>query len=281
MIFARTKIQPPRFRVGLIERGELEQQFGEALLGGHRLVLLVAPAGYGKTAALSRQLSLLPPDCATAWVKADSEDDLERLLSYLIESLEPCDPPWRVAPEALVNLAATGPGLREAAAVVAGTLAATEVKRGVIAIDDLHSVADPRVCEFLSLLLDDMPENWTIAIATRVDPLLPLPRLRRPAGAGGVPAGRTALQHARSPAPVPCLRRRQPARVHPAPVRAHAGMGGRADPEPGRHRPAVRPRPSQAIAASATFSTTSRAKSCCRCRRNCTISSCAARCCPN
>lgn len=178
MIFARTKIQPPRFRVGLIERGELEQQFGEALLGGHRLVLLVAPAGYGKTAALSRQLSLLPPDCATAWVKADSEDDLERLLSYLIESLEPCDPPWRVAPEALVNLAATGPGLREAAAVVAGTLAATEVKRGVIAIDDLHSVADPRVCEFLSLLLDAMPENWTIAIATRVDPLLPLPRMR-------------------------------------------------------------------------------------------------------
>jgi LuxR family maltose regulon positive regulatory protein len=177
MIFARTKIQPPRFRVGLIERSELERQFAAALLN-HRLVLLVAPAGYGKTAALSRQLSLLPPECAIAWVKADSEDDLERLLSYLLEALEPCDPPWRVAPEALIGLVATESGLREAAVVVGSTLAATDVKRGVIVLDDLHSVADPRVCDFLALLLDDLPENWTIAIATRVDPRLPLARLR-------------------------------------------------------------------------------------------------------
>ncbi len=177
MIFARTKIQPPQFRVGLIERDDLEKRFGAALLT-HRLVLLVAPAGYGKTAALSRQLSRLPADCATAWVTADDEDDLQRLLSYLIEALEPCDPPWRVAPEALANLVASESGLREAAAVLLNTLAATEVQHGVIALDDLHSVADKRVFEFLGLLLDGLPGNWTIAIATRVDPPLSLARLR-------------------------------------------------------------------------------------------------------
>jgi len=48
---ARAKIQTPRFRSGLIERGELEQRLGDAL-ASRRLVLLVAPAGYGKTAAL-------------------------------------------------------------------------------------------------------------------------------------------------------------------------------------------------------------------------------------
>ena len=56
---ARAKIQTPRFRGGLIERSELEHQLGDALINC-RLVLLVAPAGYGKTAALSRQLPQLP-----------------------------------------------------------------------------------------------------------------------------------------------------------------------------------------------------------------------------
>ncbi len=56
---SRAKIQAPRFRGGLIEREDLEQHLGDALTN-RRLVLLVAPAGYGKTAALSRQLQRLP-----------------------------------------------------------------------------------------------------------------------------------------------------------------------------------------------------------------------------
>src|SRR5215207_5990345 len=136
---ARAKIQTPRFRSGLIERSELEQHLGDAL-ARRRLVLLVAPAGYGKTAALSRQLQRLPPGCAVAWLTADEEDDLQRFLSHLIEALEPLDPPWRLAPEALFELAANGK-LREAAFALAGTLEATDAPAGgVIVLDDLHAV---------------------------------------------------------------------------------------------------------------------------------------------
>src|SRR3954453_20730076 len=46
---AIAKIQTPRFRSGLIERSDLEQQLGDSL-ASRRIVLLVAPAGYGKTA---------------------------------------------------------------------------------------------------------------------------------------------------------------------------------------------------------------------------------------
>ncbi|MEJ7687229.1 MAG: LuxR C-terminal-related transcriptional regulator [Variovorax sp.] len=53
-------------------------------------------------------------------------------------------------------------------------LDAVPVVRGVIALDDMHSVADPRVFEFLSLLLDRLPQRWTIAIASRVDPAIPV-----------------------------------------------------------------------------------------------------------
>lgn len=92
MTFALTKIQPPRFRVGLIGREELEARLGAALLG-QRLVLLMAPAGYGKTAALSRQLSLMPQGWATAWVTADAEDDLARFLSCLARAELRCGSP--------------------------------------------------------------------------------------------------------------------------------------------------------------------------------------------
>ena len=125
---ARAKIQTPRFRGGLIERGELEEQLGDALTS-RRLVLLVAPAGYGKTAALSRQLQRLPAGCAVAWLTADEEDDLQRLLSHLIEALEPLDPPWRLAPEALLERVAQG-RLREAASALLGALEATDTARG-------------------------------------------------------------------------------------------------------------------------------------------------------
>ncbi|GAA4339665.1 hypothetical protein GCM10023165_19180 [Variovorax defluvii] len=173
----RAKIQVPRFRGGLIERSKLEQQLGQAL-ATQRVVLLVAPAGYGKTAALSRQLQKLPQGCAIAWLTADEEDDLRRFLAHLIEALEPLDPPWRLAPEALFELAAQG-RLRELAAALASTLDATDAPDGgVIVLDDLHAVADAQVFEFLDHLLEGLPPNWTLVMATRVEPLLALGRWR-------------------------------------------------------------------------------------------------------
>src|SRR5688572_7128679 len=171
--FARTKIQPPRFRAGLIERGELERRLGAALTT-RRLVLLIAPAGYGKTAALSRQFRRLPEDCAAVWMTTDHEDDLQRFLVCLAEALEPWDPPWRTAPEALANALAGGASLRAGADELLAVLAAIPVVHGVIALDDLHAVTDVRVFELLETLLAGLPENWTLAIASRDDPPLSL-----------------------------------------------------------------------------------------------------------
>jgi ATP/maltotriose-dependent transcriptional regulator MalT len=66
--FALAKIQPPRQRIGLIERPALEFALGEALLQ-QRLVLLIAAAGYGKTAALTRQIRKRsnPTTCHGGW----------------------------------------------------------------------------------------------------------------------------------------------------------------------------------------------------------------------
>jgi hypothetical protein len=59
MTFARTKIQPPRPRASYVERRGVQARLADALLD-KRLVLLCAPAGYGKTTLLAHQLAQLP-----------------------------------------------------------------------------------------------------------------------------------------------------------------------------------------------------------------------------
>ncbi|WP_198161283.1 LuxR C-terminal-related transcriptional regulator, partial [Variovorax sp. WDL1] len=77
----------------------------------------------------------------------------------------------------LLDLVAQG-RLREAASALIGALEATDSTSGVIVLDDLHAVADARVFEFLGHLLEGLPQNWTLVMATRVEPPLALGRWR-------------------------------------------------------------------------------------------------------
>ncbi len=179
--FALTKIQPPRPRPGLVPRPALERRLGEALLGP-RLVLLCAPAGFGKTAALTRQLAQLGSGVACAWIGCDEDDDLHRVLDCLCAALEPWDLPWRVAPDALAGDVDGGAqagraGLRRSADALVNALAGAE-RRGVIVLEDTHRIADPAVFEWCDLLLERLPAGWTLVMSSRIDPPLALPRLR-------------------------------------------------------------------------------------------------------
>ncbi len=175
--FALAKIQPPRPRAGFVDRPRLEDALGRALME-QRLTLLVAPAGYGKTSALGRQVRLMPDDLALAWVSVDEDDQLPRFLACLAAALEPYDLPWRVSPEALALLAQADQGLREVATELANALAGTEVARGLIVLDDAHRLSDPHIFELLQVLLERLPPRWGLVIASRVEPPLSLARLR-------------------------------------------------------------------------------------------------------
>jgi LuxR family maltose regulon positive regulatory protein len=178
MSFASTKIQPPRQRSGRVTRPALEDALGRAL-ASCRLTLVSAPAGFGKSVALASQVERLGDDAALAWVSVDEDDDLPRLLECLFAALEPFDLPWRQAPEALsASVGHSRESRRRVATQLVNTLAATEVARGLLVFDDLHRTPDPAVHEFLELMLEHLPEHWGVAIATRVDPDLPLARMR-------------------------------------------------------------------------------------------------------
>ncbi|MBT9457126.1 MAG: transcriptional regulator [Burkholderiaceae bacterium] len=176
--FARVKIQPPRPRPGLIARSRLDEPLAAAL-ASCRLVLLSAPAGFGKTAALTQQIATLPPSTALAWVAADADDDLNRLAACLVAALDPFDLPWRSSPEAMVAMQDGSRAARQAlASELLNALDATEVARGLIVIDDAHRIEDPAVFDWLGLLIARLPPHWGMVISSRVDPPLPLAKWR-------------------------------------------------------------------------------------------------------
>jgi LuxR family maltose regulon positive regulatory protein len=179
MTIALTKIQPPRPRAGLVERGALQARLADALRT-RRLVLLSAPAGYGKTTLLAQEVARMPAGSAVAWISADSGDDLQRLLECMLAALEPFDPPWRSAPEALLTQLGqrSSDELRAVAAEIINTLDACEAPHGVIVFDDVHRIDDPAFFRFLDLLIERMSPRWCVALTSRTEPPLALGRLR-------------------------------------------------------------------------------------------------------
>ena len=177
--FPRTKLQPPKPRAAFVDRGALERELADAL-ATRRVVLLCAPAGYGKTMLLAHEVARLPADVAVAWVSADAGDDLQRLLECMLAALEPFDPPWRIAPESLVARVGRGSEdeARSVAADVINTLDACDVRHGVIVFEDLHRVDDAAFFRFLDFAIARMSGRWTLAITSRSDPPLSIARLR-------------------------------------------------------------------------------------------------------
>ncbi|WP_374437931.1 LuxR C-terminal-related transcriptional regulator [Inhella sp.] len=178
MSFARTKIQAPRLRAALVDRGPLQARLLQALQQ-QRLVLLCAPAGFGKTALLARTAAAAP-GLALAWVSADAGDDLQRLLECMLAALEPFDPPWRSAPESILKGLASGePEARRAKlAELINALDLCDQVHGLIVFDDLHRVADPAFFAFLDELLERLSSKWTLALSSRSEPPLALARWR-------------------------------------------------------------------------------------------------------
>jgi LuxR family transcriptional regulator, maltose regulon positive regulatory protein len=176
--YAATKIQPPRPRSARIARPRLDGALAAAL-GRRRVFLLVAPAGFGKTSLLAAQIAALPEGTALAWVSLDEDDDAPRLYACLAGALEPHDLPWRSAPEALATqVGDEGEGTRRAVAELLNALAGAEAPHGVIVLDDLHRVQAPQVHTLLDALIERLPPQWLIVLATRVEPPLALARWR-------------------------------------------------------------------------------------------------------
>ncbi len=175
-----TKLFVPQPRSGLVARPDLLARLDAGL--GRRLTLLSAPAGTGKTTLLSDWLARLGapapaggavgPALRVGWISLDAGDsDLPRFLAYLAAALQ-LGPGLR----ALLN----APHLPAAESFL--TLLINELAglpgRTILVLDDYHAITSQAVHDALTFVLDHQPASLHLVIATRIDPPLPLARLR-------------------------------------------------------------------------------------------------------
>jgi LuxR family maltose regulon positive regulatory protein len=176
-----TKLVAPVLRPRLVPRSRLTERLDGALRDRHRLTLVSAPAGFGKTTALGSWLTHLREDgrsYAAAWVSLDEGDnDLGRLLDHLLAALG----------KAGLDVGPLSPGTLRGPPAEALTLLVNAIayavgsaprERWVVVLDDLHAVTAPEVHEAVTFLLGTLPAQVQLVLSTRSDPPLPLARLR-------------------------------------------------------------------------------------------------------
>ena len=178
-----TKLHVPAMRRRLVPRPRLTGRLRGDPSSWPRLVLVSAPAGFGKTTLLAQWLASgergegesEPP--RVAWLSLDAEDsELRRFVTHLVAAIQTSS--LRVGAEALALLE-SGRTLPTEAVLVSLVNDLDELAGPtVLALDDYHVIDAPDIHESVTFLLDHLPPQVTIAITTRADPPLPLARLR-------------------------------------------------------------------------------------------------------
>jgi ATP/maltotriose-dependent transcriptional regulator MalT len=170
-VLLATKLRVPVSRPDQVPRPRLTAQLDEGLVQG--LVLVCAPAGYGKTVLLAdwARRSRHP----VAWLSLDAGDnDPARFWRHLVAAVDRARPGTggRVAPLLGPPAPSSFQGLVTA---LINELAADEA---VVVLDDYHLIGSPQVHESLAFLVEHRPAGICVVLASRSDPPLPLARLR-------------------------------------------------------------------------------------------------------
>jgi LuxR family maltose regulon positive regulatory protein len=172
-----TKLHLPSPRRRLVQRARITDRLRVDVGDGPRLVLVAAPAGFGKTTLLAQWLAAERVQRRVAWLALDPGDaDLRMFLTHVVAAVQTAEP--EVGVDALALLEAGGPTSTDAVLVNLINDLDVLADPTVVALDDYHVIDGAAVHEAVTFLLDNLPPQVTLALATRADPPLPLSRLR-------------------------------------------------------------------------------------------------------
>ncbi len=168
-----TKLYIPPPRPTIVSRSRLINRMNAGLSG--RLVLISAPAGFGKTTLVSEWLAQTGRDAA--WLSLEEEDsDPARFLAYLIGAMQTIDEACGAGLSALLDTPQPPPVemlLTSLLNQIAGF-----PQPVILVLDDYHAVDSAAVDSALAFLVQHLPPQMRLVITTREDPQLPLSRLR-------------------------------------------------------------------------------------------------------
>lgn len=171
-----TKLHGPSSRKEWVNRPRLIRELTRA--ASAKLVLVNAPAGFGKTTLLAQWRSTAAEGRPVAWLSLDrGDDDPRRLWGHIVSALQ------RACPELggediLRALGARTPDIPGSVIpMLVNQLVGLPVQI-VLVLDDYHVIKDYRCHEQVAALLRHLPPTLLIVLMTRASPPLPLARLR-------------------------------------------------------------------------------------------------------
>jgi LuxR family maltose regulon positive regulatory protein len=164
-VLIETKLRPPVLRTGLVDRERLLKALDGAL--STRLLVVSAPAGFGKSTVLGQWLGTLRErGTPFGWLALDQGDDeIGRFLTYLVAALRRADP----------DLARGIPALLESSPVLPVDSVLTTIVNDLsprtqplfLILDDCHFLTAPEIGRFLESLLAYAPACLHLVVATR------------------------------------------------------------------------------------------------------------------
>ena len=168
-----TKLYIPPPRSKLVPRPRLTERLNEGL--HHKLTLISAPVGFGKTTLVSEWLAGC--ERPAVWLSLDeSDNDPSRFLTYFVAALQTIAP--TIGAELLDTLQSPRSPPTEAILTALLNEIAALPNDFVLVLDDYHVIDSRSIDSALTFLLDHLPPRMHLVITTREDPQLPLARLR-------------------------------------------------------------------------------------------------------
>lgn len=171
-VLLQTKLHVPKPQAGLVPRPRLRELLDRG--SETKLLLVSAPAGFGKTTLLTDWL--VAAGRPAAWLSLDGGDaDPAVFWTYVISALRTIAP--GAGESALAVLDAPQPPVRTALTMLLNDLSSGAGDITLV-LDDYHLIENPEVTGAMEFLLDHLPPRLHVVIASRADPALPLPRMR-------------------------------------------------------------------------------------------------------
>ena len=174
-VLLATKLHMPRPRPDLVPRPRLAERLDEGLARG--LVLVCAPAGYGKTILLAdwARRSQRP----VAWLSLDAGDnDPARFWRHGVAALDQVRPGLAARVGPLLGPPAPSSYQELVTELINELAAGADAGQVLLVLDDYHLIDSEVVHSSLGFLLEHRPPGLHLVLASRSDPPLALARLR-------------------------------------------------------------------------------------------------------
>ncbi len=169
-----TKLDRPRLRSHLVSRSHLTDLLQQGM--ERALTLVSAPAGFGKTTLLAQWLAEHEP--SAAWLSLEAEENEPvRFFSYLLTALQILFPQVGTLARTLLETSLALP-LERMLTLLINDLLERAPGHFALVLDDYHVIENDAIHRGMGFLLEHLPPQMHLILATRTDPPLPLARLR-------------------------------------------------------------------------------------------------------